>query len=207
MTRRTACLALLAVMMLAGVAVHRAEAKYVAIFTQDGPDVIEVGGGTLDTMDLTIVGRGALTRPFVSGNTGAYVSGSRDDTGSSYIGLFDGPAKFGSGSLFQPTESAGDPVGFSASSGFVYVPDNYMSGAPLSETSTYVDATFASLGITPGTYVYSWGSDAHADTLTIEIGSPIPEPSTWALGLIGFAGLGYASYRRARGGKAAQSVA
>jgi hypothetical protein len=196
MIKSTTSLAVLAVMTLAGVAAQKAEAKYVAFFTQDGANVVEAGGGTLDTVDLTIVGRGALTRPFVSGDTGAYVSGSRADTGSSYIGLFDGPAKFGSGLLFRPTESAGDPVGFSASSGFVYVPDNYMSGASLSETSTYDDATFASLGITPGTYVYSWGSGANADMLTIIIGGSVAEPSTWAMTLMGFAGLGYAAFRR-----------
>jgi hypothetical protein len=30
----------------------------------------------------------------------------------------------------------------------------------------------------------------------------VPEPSTWAMMLLGFAGLGYAGYRRARGGRA-----
>jgi hypothetical protein len=29
-------------------------------------------------------------------------------------------------------------------------------------------------------------------------GSPVPEPSTWAMMLLGFAGLGFAGYRRAR---------
>jgi hypothetical protein len=71
-----------------------------------------------------------------------------------------------------------------------------MSGASLSETSTYDDATFASLGITPGTYVYSWGSGANADMLTIIIGGSVAEPSTWAMMLMGFAGLGYAAFRR-----------
>jgi hypothetical protein len=33
--------------------------------------------------------------------------------------------------------------------------------------------------------------------------SSIPEPSTWAMMLAGFAGLGYAGYRRAKGGRAA----
>jgi uncharacterized membrane protein len=31
----------------------------------------------------------------------------------------------------------------------------------------------------------------------------VPEPSTWAMMLLGFAGLGYAGYRRARAGRAA----
>jgi hypothetical protein len=196
MTKRMNFPAWLLMLASCALGVTSAQAKYVAIFTQDGPDVVEVGGGTLDVTDLTIVGRGAITKPFVSGATGAYVSGSRDDTGSSFVGGFEGPATFGSGSLFKPTESAGNPVGFSASSGFVYVPDSYVSGDPLSETSTYADATFASLGITPGTYVYSWGAGADADTLTIVIGGSVPEPSTWAMMLIGFAGLCRAAFRR-----------
>jgi hypothetical protein len=195
MTKRTSFPAWLLMLASCALCVTTAQAEYVAIFTEDGPDVVEVGGGTLDVTDLTIVGRGAITHPFVSGATGAYVSGSRDDTGSSFIGRFDGPATFGSGSLFKPTESAGDPVGFSASSGFVYVPDSYVSGDPLSKTSTYADATFASLGITPGTYVYSWGAGADADTLTIVIGGSVPEPSALAMTLVGFAALGWAALK------------
>jgi hypothetical protein len=44
--------------------------------------------------------------------------------------------------------------------------------------------------------------------LTIEgpgifvLGGVVPEPSTWAMMLIGFAGLGFAGYRRARAGHA-----
>ena len=38
-------------------------------------------------------------------------------------------------------------------------------------------------------------------------GSPVPEPSTWAMLLLGFAGLGYAGYRKAQGSRVAPSVA
>jgi hypothetical protein len=44
--------------------------------------------------------------------------------------------------------------------------------------------SFASLGLTPGSYLYHWGSGANADSLTIEIGNPggaVPEASTWAM--------------------------
>jgi PEP-CTERM motif len=33
-------------------------------------------------------------------------------------------------------------------------------------------------------------------TYTPRLGSPIPEPSTWAMMLIGFSGLSYAAFRR-----------
>ena len=36
---------------------------------------------------------------------------------------------------------------------------------------------------------------------------PVPEPSTWAMLLIGFAGLGYAGYRKTQGSRIAPSIA
>ena len=81
------------------------------------------------------------------------------------------------------------------------VSPGYVSGTPLIEGSSYIDSTFASLGMTPGTYVWSWGSGDHADTFTIKIGSvseSVPEPSTWAMMLIGLAGLAYAAARNKR---------
>jgi PEP-CTERM motif-containing protein len=36
-------------------------------------------------------------------------------------------------------------------------------------------------------------------TITTTVSSPVPEPSTWAMMLLGFAGLGYAAIRRGRG--------
>lgn len=87
--------------------------------------------------------------------------------------------------------------------GVLLLPPAYASGTPFSEFSVYAGATLASLGLTPGLYVWSWGSGAHADTFTIDIladsgseASPVPELSTWAMILVGFAGLGYASLRR-----------
>lgn len=71
-----------------------------------------------------------------------------------------------------------------------------MSESPLSSSSTFDGETFASLGLTPGTYVYTWGGGADADSLTVKIGA-IPEPGTWVMMMLGFAGLGFAGYRRA----------
>jgi PEP-CTERM motif-containing protein len=42
--------------------------------------------------------------------------------------------------------------------------------------------------------VYAYG-ELTAGTLTVAL---IPEPSTWALMVIGFGGLGFAAYRRSR---------
>ena len=54
--------------------------------------------------------------------------------------------------------------------------------------------TIAGMTLIPGTYTFSLPND----TITLEIGSPVPEPASWAMMLIGFAGLGFVGYRRAR---------
>jgi hypothetical protein len=82
------------------------------------------------------------------------------------------------------------------------VPRDYASGALLSDESVYANQSFASLGLNPAVYVYEWGSGATADSLTIVVGD-VPESSTWALMLLGFAGLGYVGHRASREGAVA----
>jgi autotransporter-associated beta strand protein len=73
-------------------------------------------------------------------------------------------------------------------------------------------ATVASFDVTPGTYNFKLSADSDpSGNLVVSYAAPsiataldfgaaplttIPEPSTWAMMLIGFAGLGYAAYRR-----------
>jgi hypothetical protein len=74
------------------------------------------------------------------------------------------------------------------------------SGDSLFGEVTFANSDFTSLGLTLGTYVWSWGAGAHADTFTVQIG--VPEPSTWALLLAGFGGLGLVGSRRTRKARA-----
>jgi hypothetical protein len=61
----------------------------------------------------------------------------------------------------------------------------------------YAGATFASLGVTPGTYVWAWGSAATADSLTLQIGpAAVPEPVSLSLLAVGVAGLAVRHWRR-----------
>jgi MYXO-CTERM domain-containing protein len=70
----------------------------------------------------------------------------------------------------------------------------------LSGSATF-NGTLASLGLTPGTYVYTWnsspvGAALRDDSITVKIG--VPEPSTWTMMALGFAGLGLAGFRSRR---------
>ena len=115
--------------------------------------------------------------------------------GRTFIGEITGPSDFGTGLVNTPSENSGDPVGFSGSVRFVFVPDDYSFGTALSETSTYSGQSFSSLGLKPGSYVYSWGSGEHADTFTIDVvTSSVPEISTWTMMLVGLLGVGFAGW-------------
>jgi hypothetical protein len=91
MTGRMACLALLAAVVLAGGAAQNAEAKYLAIFEEVGPDVVETGGWTLDLTNLKLTAA-ALSNASVSPDTAAYVSGVPGVFGYSFLGNITGPS-------------------------------------------------------------------------------------------------------------------
>jgi hypothetical protein len=52
--------------------------------------------------------------------------------------------------------------------------------------------------VTPGLYKWTWGSRANQN-FTLEIGTAVPEPSTWAMMALGFGLLGLVGYRKTRG--------
>jgi hypothetical protein len=100
---------------------------------------------------------------------------------SIYQGFPSGP--FGSGGpSADATAFSGDYVGF-AEPGVLFVPDAYVSGAFLSNSSTYGNTTLASLGLTAGETVYTFGS---GDTMTVKV---VPEPTTSALMVLASIGL------------------
>jgi PEP-CTERM motif-containing protein len=198
MTNRTVYLAAAAISGLAALVAPSAQAKYVASFQEVGPNVVEEGRGTLDLTDLSRAQESDEPNvPLVDPPLSDFFSGTAVPVVAAYTAIFGPSGGFGEGFGTFASFSGGDPLGVQAS--LLFVPINYVSGAQLSETSTYLKATFASLGLTPGTYVWSWGGEDHADTFTLDIGGaipfPVPEPSTWAMTLLGFAGLGYASLR------------
>jgi hypothetical protein len=80
-----------------------------------------------------------------------------------------------SGGETPASTDTGDFVGIGGSLGHLHVPAGYISGTPLSDSATFDDQTLSSLGVTPGTYTYTWGSGPTADSLTLVAG--VPEPS------------------------------
>ena len=156
------------------------------------------GDGTLDLEGLSIVFEGDQTTginpslPVVSlGGTNTFFNAI-----DSY-GLTTGsiPSNIGPGSIpFAPTNVSGDVFGFGLFGGSeeIFVPDGYVSGDPLAGTSFYASESFASIGLTPGSYGFTIPS---GDSVTVNINA-IPEPTTAAM--LGLSSLVLISRRRRR---------
>jgi hypothetical protein len=97
----------------------------------------------------------------------------------------------------------------------IYVPSGYVSGTSLSDTATWDNTTIAGLGLTGGTYTYSWDvaplvstgaatpDSVAIDTYTVVVnasippggGSSVPLPAGLPLGLLGLGTLAVAIRR------------
>ena len=110
--------------------------------------------------------------------------------------VFSGPANFGSGGQHNATEglSSGNFVGIQASVDELFVPHGYISNSALSSSATWTGATFASLGVTPGQYVWTWGNGGADQRFVLNIGQVSDGGST--VSLLGFGLLGLAALRR-----------
>jgi hypothetical protein len=177
--------------------VQPVQAAYNLTLTQDGPNVVATGSGTIDLTGLTF-GFSASTSSGIDPPDESMITGAFGVVDA--YGATTPPGDFGSGAGALANSGVGDLVGTYETT--LYVPSGYQSGGALSDSAIYNGATYASLGVTPGTYVWTWGSGANADSLTLVIGAAgvpgTPEPSTWVMMLLGFGLLGYAGFRKHR---------
>jgi hypothetical protein len=170
----------LALIVLASAALPgRTRAAFLFTLSQVGGNVVVTGSGSFNITGLTL-----RTNTAVETNTyptfGVLFAGAATSVNDDqyFQGGLAGPSSFGTGTQVFANSGSGSVVGIEGSNLRLDVPTGYVSGTELTETSTYTGKTFATLGFTPGTYTYTWGSGPTADSLTI---TSVPEPSTWAL--------------------------
>jgi hypothetical protein len=172
-----------------------ANAAIVITVTEVGTDVRADGSGTADTTGATMYGStsGSAT---IRGSLGIL----RVGTGSYNIFAATGPSAFGSGSTVKGSAVLGSVIGVDGVTQTIMLSTGYISNSFISSTATFANQTLASLGLTPGSYVYSLPND----TVTVNIGpvaAAVPETATWAMMITGFGMMGAAMRTRRRSTK------
>ena len=196
----TRAFALMVLLAMAG----QAHAGFIMTLTETGGNVVLLGSGTANLAGLIFNNQNQIFSTVVP-NASAFATGPAGPVGPvDEYRTVTGPTSFGPGGFTAATSGTGDRFGIDrllvnqVSTLVLIVPHNYVSGTTLNGSGTYVGSTLASLGATPGTYLYTWGTGANADSLTLQIGTAaVPEPSSLALcGIAGTLALGYSRVRR-----------
>ena len=172
---------------------------YTVTLQQMGANVVATGSGAINLTGLTFFSSGIDFTARIRAGVGVIITGPPGGSGDVdlYTG-FTGPPSFGSGFFFFPNTGSGDIVGIDAQSfgGLLAVPPGYISGAALSDSMTFNNATLASLGVTPGTYVWSWGTGLKNQDFTLVIrAAGVPDGGS-TVSLLGCALIGLAAVRR-----------
>ncbi len=184
--------ATVAIVIICGLSVQPARANYIVTLEQVGSNVVATGSGAFDLSGLTFLNQG-LGSPYMAASQGLIQTGSAAST-DVYTG-FTGPTSFGSGGNVFASTSSGDFVTIVGSSTpkMMMVPQGYVSGHSLSDSMTFNNATFASLGVTPGTYVWSWGTGTNQNFTLVIPAAQVPDSGSplglFFLSLIGLFGL------------------
>jgi hypothetical protein len=164
----------------ASVCAPGAQASFIVTIEQVGANVVVTGSGSLDLAGMSYQS-GTFAESGIQPNAGSISIGSPNyDPVDYYKGSISGPSRFGTGGVLVPSDSgSGDKVTLGGETGdYLSVPTGYVSGDPLSDSETFDNATFASLGLTVGDYTWTLPSDSY----TIEIGAvTAPEPASLTL--------------------------
>jgi hypothetical protein len=172
--------AIVGLLCFASLCVLPVHADVVVYIYQSGSNVVSSYSGTIDLTGLTFSGDDGVTPPYVWGATATEVFGPTVAGQPVYLGI-TGPTDFGGGAATEASSSTGDTFGYGGLDQDLLVPLGYVSGSFISGTDTWDDTTIASLGLTPGTYNYTWGTGTDG-SFAFNVGmAPVPEPSSLGL--------------------------
>ena len=146
-----------------------------------GPDVILSGSGTFDLTNLTY----KQTIPptgFILPSNAQFFSGT--DSGTPvYADLYSGttfniPTNFGVSAQTASNFGSGDCVGslLQGPNKYLVVPTGYTSNTVISTYMVFSGKTFTTLGVTQGTYTWTWGT-TNPGVMTLQIGEPSVTPT------------------------------
>jgi hypothetical protein len=180
------------------IAVGQANADVVITAVESGGDVVfSSPGGAFDLSALSHGGGFGMGSGFGLSHADFSLASVGLGGSTDFYTTISAPANFGAGGLVQANSATGPTYGasgpeYGTGTDALLVPPGYVSGDTLgASTSTFVGQSFASMGITEGSYVWSWGAGGRDESLTLNI---VPAPAT--AGLFGLAAFGFGFSRR-----------
>jgi hypothetical protein len=138
--------------------------------SQVGNDVVWNGSGSFNLAALTSGGTQTIGGGYQA--TQAVWAIGPIVTVDTYSGTITYPSTFGGGGV-GVTSNTGSTFGIllGGSGRLLYVPSGYVSNTVINGSSTYANQTIAGMGLTPGTYTWSWGTGGNTSTLVMTISS------------------------------------
>ena len=172
--------------------------EFIVDFAQSGANVVATGNGTINLAALS----SDSYMDELPGEHAALANAWLGDwTGNEpvYTGL-SGPQAFGTGAFFNGSAGYGTAVAIEGKDEMLQVPYGYVSGSSLSDTTTWDGTTISGMGLTPGTYTWTWGTGPTADSFVIEV-TNVPEPPSLVLACSALPGLAAVVFLRRRRAK------
>jgi hypothetical protein len=136
--------------------------------TQVGNDVVWSGSGSFNLTALTSDGTTTIGGGYLASQA-VWAVGPITSV-DTYSGTITYPTTFG-GAGVGVTSNTGSTYGIlpGGTGRLLYVPSGYTSNSVISGTSTYANTTIAGMGLSGGTYTWSWGSAPNTSTLVMVI--------------------------------------
>ncbi len=174
-----------------------AKAAVTVVLEEVGGDVVATASGSLDTSGFGAPAGTTAAALLFYGAPDQWVYEIGAGSAFSYTAPFS-PAQTLHTMPFPVTAAdtdSGGPVGVLDSPSFpagprLSVPSGYVSGSPINATATWTGATFASLQLTVGTYVFDYGADSLTFIVQASgvgpgtaITAPVPVPDLPLVGL------------------------
>ena len=159
---------------------------------ESGSDVVATLSGSIDDLTGTtfVATQNSSSASFIRPNDSSVLFNAGGSVTYSIYKFAGVPAAYGTTPLLGASSSTSSDAIFVRNNPLstMWLSAAYVLGTSMSGTATYSGKTFASLGITPGTYVYSWTGDS----VTLNIGaapSPVPEPGQVAASMLLLVGI------------------
>jgi hypothetical protein len=148
-----------------------ASGNFNVTISQVGPDVVWSGSGSFNTSSLIPNGTQLLGAGFQASQAIWAIGSVSNVTLDIYSGVTTYPTSFGSPASATISSGSGSTFAIlpNVTNRNLLVPTGYVSGSFINGSTTYSNTTITGLGLTPGTYTWSWGSGGNASTLVMII--------------------------------------